>query len=74
MIEKSKDCEVERIKILKEFKNKIINYIKHQEANINGYQCLYDIKDIEVILDGALNSEIINEDELLEVIESDYPF
>lgn len=60
-----KDNQVEKIELLEEFKNKLINYLKYEESNLNGYKILYDLMDIEELLESAFLVAIIDESEFL---------
>lgn len=71
MIIKSKSNEFEKLEVLKEFMETFMNYLRYNESTINEYKILYDLKDIEGILDSMFQLAIINEYEFSDLDEED---
>ena len=53
--------ESERMEVLNDFKDKVINYLRDEQLNLNGFKILYNSEDINGIINSVLRATIINE-------------
>ena len=68
-------CEmVKGLEVLKEFKDMFIGHLRYEKSNLNGYKILYDLDDIERMVENLFQAIIkINEYEHPYFDEEDIP-